>query len=854
MRVLTRRFVPPSLVVAFFGLMSGCGGSTPAPVSPSIASFSVSSASIAAGGSTNLLGVFSNGSGVIAPGNLPVTSNVAVSVSPVVTTTYTLYVTNAVGSATSQATVSVTPPAAPSISSFAASPAAIYSGGTSSLVGVFSNGTGMLTPGNIPVTSGTPVDVTPSATTVYTLTVTNAAGTAATQTASVTVTAPPSADDTTKNAIGMGTWFLSDWDGSSAFVDVFKQSRVWKDAAWAQPATVDALGWPTQDASTVLMSTSPAIQNGVYVLKFNGQAAVKLMWSAGSVSNQVYDSSTNTTTANVDIEFASTSGSMGLVFTNTKRTPGAASGTGFTNARLYRPGYPSDGSVVFTKPFLNAMSNVSVVRMMDWTNINNNYVVKWADRVTPNSATQAGLANPPYTAPDGTVFNGTGGVALEYQILLCNTLNVDCYINVPMVANDDYVKQMALVLAYGSDGTTPYSSVQSNPAYPPLNANLHPYIEYANEPWNTSANVSSVLQAICKNLPATHPLLTVAPNSPYNFWYTVWRYPAWRMATISQTFQSVFGPGAMMTRVRPLLETQEGNAQDTLHQALTWLDAYSATLSPATTIPGLLYGGGGSAYYGVINSSSAAPDNIFANGNYPDPSFVNQWAVDSMWTYNYGLKHVAYEGGPGINGAFSDAENVAINAEPRMESMVEAYQSSWAQQGGDLLIFYTLRGPAGWEFTPDMGNLSTPKLTALTNIAKASRAAVTLGAALPGTLSASALSNFNIRTASGYNATRSGQSCVAGFAQGTYIAYPAHTSAAFNGTLTFSGSPSNANTATQVRIWVNGVQQGTVNMAAQSAQAVEQSTALPVSLPKGLSMIRLEMLQGGTDFCSLTVQ
>ena len=83
-----------------------------------------------------------------------------------------------------------TPP--PSITSFAASPATIESGSSSSLTAVFSGGSGVITPGSIAVTSGTPVSVTPTTTTNYTLTVTpTGSGTSATKQTTVTVDPVP---------------------------------------------------------------------------------------------------------------------------------------------------------------------------------------------------------------------------------------------------------------------------------------------------------------------------------------------------------------------------------------------------------------------------------------------------------------------------------------------------------------------------------------------------------------------------------------------------------------------------------------------------------------------------------------
>jgi hypothetical protein len=175
--------------------VAACGGSvsTTTGPAPSITSFTASPATITAGTSSSLTGIFSGGAGVITGGSSSISaaSGTAVTVSPASTTTYTLTVTATNGTqVTATATVTVTP-AAPTITSFTASPTTITAGGSSSLTAVFAGGTGVVTPGNITVTSGTAVSVSPTTTTTYTLTVTPGTGTAITQTAVVTVVAAP---------------------------------------------------------------------------------------------------------------------------------------------------------------------------------------------------------------------------------------------------------------------------------------------------------------------------------------------------------------------------------------------------------------------------------------------------------------------------------------------------------------------------------------------------------------------------------------------------------------------------------------------------------------------------------------
>jgi hypothetical protein len=84
-------------------------------------------------------------------------------------------------------TATVTLGSLPAISSFTANPTTLTAGGAAQLTGIFSNGTGVITPGNLAATSGIAVTVTPTATTIYSLTVTNDAGTVVTQNAGITV-------------------------------------------------------------------------------------------------------------------------------------------------------------------------------------------------------------------------------------------------------------------------------------------------------------------------------------------------------------------------------------------------------------------------------------------------------------------------------------------------------------------------------------------------------------------------------------------------------------------------------------------------------------------------------------------
>jgi hypothetical protein len=146
-----------------------------------------------------------------------------------------------------------TPP--PSITSFTASPTSVTSGARAALIGVFANGTGVITPGNLPATSGVAVNVSPIATTVYTLTVTPTSGTAATAQATVTVTAAASTAVTvdlsssgpavTDKLLGvnMAVWYDL-VTNEAGVVDAFKAAGI-TQVRWPGGSDSDLYHWST---------------------------------------------------------------------------------------------------------------------------------------------------------------------------------------------------------------------------------------------------------------------------------------------------------------------------------------------------------------------------------------------------------------------------------------------------------------------------------------------------------------------------------------------------------------------------------------------------------------------------------
>lgn len=257
--------------------LAGCGGgsSTMTGPPPLINGFSATPSTIEAGASSSLMPTFNGGAGVITPGNIAATSGTAVSISPTATTIYTLTVTPSGGSAaTATATVTVDP--TPTVSSFTATPTLITAGSSSSLSATFAGGTGVINPGNIAVTSGTPVSVNPTANTTYILTVTPPVGsvnvvaqttvTVSNGAVTAAITIDPSTPGlaATDQLLGMNlaAWYDIDTN-ASAIVSAFKGAGI-KAVRWPGGSWSDLYHWDGNDVGVSFNGAAFNCQNAPF--------------------------------------------------------------------------------------------------------------------------------------------------------------------------------------------------------------------------------------------------------------------------------------------------------------------------------------------------------------------------------------------------------------------------------------------------------------------------------------------------------------------------------------------------------------------------------------------------------------
>jgi len=192
---------------------------------------------------------------------------------------------------------------------------------------------------------------------------------------------------------------------------------------------------------------------GVYKMFFDGTATIAASW-AGSISN--VKKTGITTTADLTVNAADAA----VMLTATGLTPADPLRNMHIWAPGYGPGTPNAGKL-FRDEFTKWLAPFKVVRMIDWAGVNISKAAEvakptttpttWGSRVTPASWDQTNET--------------TMGVAYEYHLALAKQAGTDWWINIPYLADDDYVRQLGVIIA-----TAP----------PTMNV----LVELANEVWN----------------------------------------------------------------------------------------------------------------------------------------------------------------------------------------------------------------------------------------------------------------------------------------------------------------------------------------------------------------------------------
>lgn len=313
---------------------------------------------------------------------------------------------------------------------------------------------------------------------------------------------------------------------------------------------------------------------------------------------------------------------------------------------------------VFNPVFLGLMQNFRMLRAMQWLEIDNagGLLTNWSQRPLPT---------------DGG-YGGPNGVPLEVVMQLCNAVGADCWVNVPHMASNDYITQMATL------------------AHANLAAGQKVYVEFSNEVWNTvypqNAYAASQAQAMwpgSSNGWTSWYGMRVAQTC--DIWKSVWGADAGRVVCVMGAFVDI--PDWATQALNCPLWTGAGNAPCAKHGigAVAIAPYFHITTQNSWTSAS---DGGVSNVFSAINSVAL-------------PTIAGNEAAYKAALAPYNLPFITYEAGQTLEG-FPTYQNgsaivnlyIAANRDPRMGTVYTSFLNGWKSSGGETVVIYAdIYGP-----------------------------------------------------------------------------------------------------------------------------------------------------------------
>ena len=497
-------------------------------------------------------------------------------------------------------------------------------------------------------------------------------------------------------ALGVNLAPVSDYSQTPVFVNLMEQARRFGSAEtpWDEKAVLGADGWPVGDFGVVLMVGQRHVPGtaGKYAVSFTGRARVEVVASPALVRNAAYDAQKNHST--LEVVMPPGAEQLMLRFIGT--------GQGIKALRVIRPGYDAQHPPHFTRLFLQHIAPFKTLRFMDWLRTNGSTVRTWTQRADPTN----------------THFLSAAGVPWERVLELSNTNSSDIWINLPVEADDDYTRQLAMLC----------KSL--------LKPGLHVYLEYSNEVWNPAfGQFHKNLQLAREELAANaSSKLRVGGETDIN--RMAFRRTAKRLLEMAAIFRDVYGQQGYAQRVRPVLAAQVVQPS-ILQLQLRFIE--TAYGPPAD----YLFGVAVAPYFNLGASQTddqlSADQVLTAMGASVD-RLERQNALETnvalaRW---YGLPMLAYEGGSDTFGSGSlDAKRQASH-DPLMLALCERYLAKWFDTGGALFMWF--QAGAGdwrhrfgsWELSESLLDQNAPKLRCLQDFGTQYQAHAPQRNALPG--------------------------------------------------------------------------------------------------------------------------
>ena len=452
--------------------------------------------------------------------------------------------------------------------------------------------------------------------------------------------------------LGLNLAGNSYWTTEHMFVDLMKSSSRWraqrKDAAkftWDDPLPrMDANGWPLEvGADNAFLETFVvAAEQRAYL----GKELVVLYEGKGKLDYALGWRLKSGAPGRDVVEV----GNGPLVLRISQTDPADH----LRNIRVIEPKNEAAAAQrVFRQEFLDRWRGFGAFRFMDWGSTNGSKVRTWEDRTKPTDRTQT-----------------EGGIALEYQIELCNELKADGWFCVPHMADDGYVHNAARLI------------------HERLAPGLKAYVEYSNEVWNGIFEQSRYAQQKGKEMGLGE---AARPWEGGGMYYSI------RSVQIFDVFEQEFGGRDRLVRVL----AWQLNPWWFQNIILKTNDAYKHADAVAVA-----------PYFGGNLDDPKTADQVAGASMDQVLDACRKSAVERMKEVRalsdivrpMGLRVLAYEGGQhlvGVGGAENNQKLtdlfIAANRDPRMKDVYLEYLRGWREAGGGLfMVFSSMGAPSKW--------------------------------------------------------------------------------------------------------------------------------------------------------------
>ena len=460
----------------------------------------------------------------------------------------------------------------------------------------------------------------------------------ATPTAPIGIALPPRSPHVGINLAGL-TYYSTQFP----FVDLTKNGGGWwsRDANGAEVGklTLTPTGYPAalepgQRAHMAVAWGDTRYAPGEYVVRWDGEGELSFPLSTVRVASRA--------PGRIVLDVRDTRGPLwvGIEKTNPANP--------VRDVRYFWPGTEaSAASQPFNLEFLRRLAPFSTLRFMDWGAINHSPLVRWADRPLPGDA----------------VYTSERGVPVERMIDLANTLQAEPWFCIPHQADDDYVRQFAMLVKTRLD---PRRVV---------------WIEYSNEVWNGSFGQARYAVAKARELGLP------TPAGFGSSWY------AERTRQIVAIVDAVFGR-AERTRWRAVAAgqavwTQFGS------DVLGWKD--TAARVDAYAIAPYFHAAAANDLAKLAATLTLTPEAVVEQMLANIRGDVKaQVADNAKLAARYKLPLLAYEAGASDSSSAFPAERhdaltalfSAAHRLPRMREVYREYVDTWVAGSGGLLNQY----------------------------------------------------------------------------------------------------------------------------------------------------------------------